>query len=107
MRERLSNMLVRDQLRIYMSNWLHENCTFGEIPEQIIADQEAQLKVELNNAAYYSNVALDVLLTYYGWPSLEAACDQYYEDFVSYAEDYLMFQAAAEKLGITVGEADL
>jgi len=107
MKAKIGKQLLGDQQRVYVLDWLYNQCTFAEAPEQIIDMQNQQLKIDVSNSAYFYNMPLSEVLGYYGFTDLDSMCAAYRSDFVTYAEEYLMCQAVAEKLGVDIGEDDI
>lgn len=107
MKQEIHDVLKYDQMRTHVLEWLEASCAFGEVPEQIIANQNELLRVDISNTAYYYGMDLATLLSYYGWSSIEDAYAYYRDDYTTYSQQYLMCQAVAETLKIEIEEDDI
>ena len=107
MKAKVEKMLLGDLQRTYVLEWLYDRCTFAAPPEQIIEVQNQQMVIDVSNSAYFYSMPLNELLSYYGFTDLDSMCAAYRADFVTCAEEYLMCQALAEKLGIDIDEDDI
>ena len=105
MKEEIRQMLRKDQMTTYVLEDLYAKCTFKDVPEKLVDDQCEFMRAELSNIAYYNNAPLSMILSYYGWSTLEEAYDANRPEFLMYIEQYLMGQAVAEKLNMVVDDA--
>ena len=105
MKEEIRQLLQKDQMTAYVLEELYAQCSFENVPEKLADDQCELMRVELSNVASYNNMTLSMVLSYYGWSSLEDAYAASRADFLMYAEQYLMYQAVAEKLDMVADDA--
>jgi len=105
MQEEIRQMLRKDQVTAYVLEDLYAKCSFKDVPEKLVDDQCEFMRVELGNIAYYNNAPLGMILSYYGWTTLDEAYAANRPEFLMYIEQYLMCQAVAEKLNMVVDDA--
>ena len=105
MKEEIRQMLRKDQVTAYVLEDLYGKCSFKDVPEKLVDDQCEFMRAELSNIASYNNAPLSMILSYYGWNTLEEAYAANRPEFLMYIEQYLMGQAVAEKLNMVVDDA--
>ena len=103
LRENVRWLLQYDQCSVYVLDTLAAQSTIKDMPQKPVEDQCAFMLSELKNIANYNNMPLANVLAYYGYTNMEDMYDAYRPEFQAYAEQYLLCQAVAEKLGL---EAD-
>ena len=103
LRETIEKQLRYDQTTVYVLDTLAAQSTINNMPEKLVEDQCAFMLSELKNIASYNNMPLGSVLTYYGYTTMEDMYEAYRPEFRAYAEQYLLCQAVAEKVGL---EAD-
>ena len=91
-------------MRTYLLETLRSQSEIREVPQKLIADQENFMLANLKNQAAYNNMTLNMLLSYYGWTTLDDAYMSQRESFEQYIQEYLVCQAVAETLDIRIDE---
>jgi len=107
MMDTIRTEMLQEKKRNYLLEQLYELSTFKAVPEKLVQDQMTLLALDVSNQAANVGVPLSVLLNYYGFEHMGALQEDARADFTLYTEQYLMCQAAAEQLGIEIGEEDL
>ena len=105
MREGLRKVIQYDQCSVYVLETLAAQATITNVPEKLVEDQCTFMLSELKNMASYNNAPLGSVLTYYGYTNIEDMYAAYRPEFQAYAEQYLLCQAVAEKVGLEADDA--
>jgi hypothetical protein len=104
LKTKIKEQLCKDQMRTYLLETLRSQSEIREVPQKLIADQENFMLANLKNQAAYNNMTLNMLLSYYGWTTLDDAYMSQRESFEQYIQEYLVCQAVAETLDIRIDE---
>ncbi|MBQ2829708.1 MAG: FKBP-type peptidyl-prolyl cis-trans isomerase [Oscillospiraceae bacterium] len=107
LRVMLGETIVQQQVTNYVLDNLFDNAVCKEVPKKIIDAQKALLEKEAQTAAEQEGIELSEWLSKQGYDSMDAYTSESEELLTSTAEQYLIIQAAAEDLYITVTDEDI
>ena len=107
LRTMLGETIVQQQVTNYVLDNLFHNSVCKEVPKKILDAQKALLVKEAETAAAQEGVDLAAWLSGQGYASMEEYTAESEELLASSAKRYLIIQAAAEDLYITVTDEDI
>ena len=107
LRTMLGETIVQQQVTNYVLGNLFENAVCKEVPKKITDTQKSLLEKEAESAAELEGIELSEWLAGQGYDSMEAYIAESEELLISTAKQYLIIQAAAEDLYVTVADEDI
>jgi len=108
MRSEIKEDLETNSIYQYIQNYLVENSTVSSTPESIISYQEKSLLAYFQDYADMYGISLDdFLVNFMGIESTDQLVASYLEENLKQASYYLIMQAIAEDLKISVSTEDV
>lgn len=107
LRAMLGETIAQQQVTNYVLDNLFHNAVCKEVPKKIIDTQMALLEKEANSAAEQEGIDVSEWLSAQGYESMEEYTSESKELLTSTAKQYLIIQAAAEDLHVTVADEDI
>lgn len=100
--------IIAGQLNDYIDDYLYNNSEVSEIPEAVIEHQKNLITANYEDTAAQYGVDVQTLLTMTGETrTLDEIIEESSAQFESMGKDVLLYQAAAEKLDLTVSNNDI
>lgn len=90
-----------------VTEYLVDNSIVASVPEIVVEHQKNCVRQNYEDSAASYGVDVDTLVSYYGAESLEALLEDSEEDLIKMSGNAMIFQAAAEKLNISVKNVDV
>lgn len=100
--------IITGQLNDYVDDYLYNNSEVTEVPEAVIAHQKNLIAANYEDTAAQYGVDVDTLLAMSGETrTLDEIIESSASQFEAMGKDVLLYQAVAEKLGLTVSNNDI
>lgn len=90
-----------------MFNYVVENSSISEIPQQLLDDQRESYRQEIQAAIASYDMTEDEYFQQVGVDSMDALLDTYADQIKESVSDFLIFQAVAEEQKIKVTDDDV
>jgi trigger factor len=108
MKSQIHDSMKASAIELYIQEYLMENSTVEDVPENLIIYQENTLVLYyMDYAAYYEMEFEEFMPTYLGVSTTKELLEKFRTDNEKTAEFYLLLQAVAEDTGIRVSDEDL
>ncbi|MDD4493831.1 MAG: trigger factor [Eubacteriales bacterium] len=108
MEEGIRSDLQESAVSVFLQEYIVENSKVSKVPESIVNYQQNSMLKCYRDYAKYNNMEFDDFLsTYVGVASVDELLAQNLEDSTEAAKYYLIIQAIAEDMKLTVSEEDI
>ncbi len=108
MKSQIHDSMKASAIELYIQNYLMENSTVEDVPENLVIYQENTLVLYYMDYAEYYEMDFDEFMpTYLGVSTTEELLEKFRADNEKTAEFYLLLQAVAEDSGISVSDEEL
>lgn len=97
----------QDALSTAVFNYVVENSSISEIPQQLLDDQRESYRQEIQAAIASYDMTEDEYFQQVGVDSMDALLDTYADQIKESVSDFLIFQAVAEEQKIKVTDDDV